>query len=40
MAWDLETGSLHRFRDHMVVLANGGYGRAFFSTTRKRSRLP
>jgi len=34
MAWDLETGRLHRFRAHMVVLATGGYGRAFFSTTQ------
>jgi succinate dehydrogenase / fumarate reductase flavoprotein subunit len=34
MAWDLETGSLHRFRAHMVVLATGGYGRAYFSTTQ------
>jgi succinate dehydrogenase flavoprotein subunit len=34
MAWDLETGSLHRFRAHTVVLATGGYGRAFFSTTQ------
>jgi succinate dehydrogenase / fumarate reductase flavoprotein subunit len=34
MAWDLETGRLHRFSAHMVVLATGGYGRAFFSTTQ------
>ena len=34
MAWELETGRLHRFRAHMVVLATGGYGRAFFSTTQ------
>ncbi len=34
MAWDLDTGRLHRFRAHMVVLATGGYGRAFFSTTQ------
>ena len=33
MAWDLDTGTLHRFRAHMVVLATGGYGRAFFSCT-------
>ncbi|MGO8921176.1 MAG: succinate dehydrogenase flavoprotein subunit [Stellaceae bacterium] len=33
LAWDLETGSLHRFRAHQVVLATGGYGRAYFSCT-------
>src|SRR6202012_2752549 len=33
LAWDLATGPLHRFRAHMVVLAPGGYGRAYFSCT-------
>lgn len=33
MAWNLEDGTLHRFRAQMVVLATGGYGRAFFSCT-------
>jgi succinate dehydrogenase / fumarate reductase flavoprotein subunit len=33
MSWDLATGELHRFRAHMVVLATGGYGRAYFSCT-------
>ncbi len=33
MAWDLATGQIHRFRAHEVVLATGGYGRAFFSAT-------
>jgi succinate dehydrogenase / fumarate reductase flavoprotein subunit len=33
MAWNLDDGSLHRFRAHKVVLASGGYGRAFFSCT-------
>ncbi len=33
MAWDLAEGTLHRFRAHMVVLATGGYGRAYFSCT-------
>jgi succinate dehydrogenase / fumarate reductase flavoprotein subunit len=32
-AWDLNTGELHRFRAQKVVLATGGYGRAFFSCT-------
>lgn len=33
MAWDLKTGILHRFKAHVVVLATGGYGRAYFSAT-------
>ncbi|MBW7835891.1 MAG: succinate dehydrogenase flavoprotein subunit [Sphingomonadales bacterium] len=33
IALDLATGTLHRFRAHMVVLATGGYGRAYFSCT-------
>src|SRR5258707_9838789 len=33
MAWNLEDGTLHRFRAHLVVLATGGYGRAYFSAT-------
>jgi succinate dehydrogenase / fumarate reductase flavoprotein subunit len=33
LAWDLQEGTLHRFRAHMVVLATGGYGRAYFSCT-------
>ena len=33
LAWDLATGELHRFRAKQVVLATGGYGRAYFSAT-------
>ena len=33
MAWCLEDGSIHRFRAQTVVLATGGYGRAFLSCT-------
>ena len=33
MAWNLEDGTLHRFNAHYVVLATGGYGRAYFSCT-------
>jgi succinate dehydrogenase / fumarate reductase, flavoprotein subunit len=33
MAWNLDDGTLHRFNAHMVVLATGGYGRAYFSCT-------
>jgi len=33
IAWCLEDGSIHVFRSHTVVLATGGYGRAFFACT-------
>src|SRR6516225_9734338 len=33
MAWRLDDGTLHRFRAHVVILATGGYGRAYFSCT-------
>ncbi len=33
MAWNLEDGTIHLFRAHMVVLATGGYGRSYFSCT-------
>jgi succinate dehydrogenase / fumarate reductase flavoprotein subunit len=33
LAWDLQDGTLHRFRAHTVILATGGYGRAYFSCT-------
>jgi succinate dehydrogenase / fumarate reductase flavoprotein subunit len=33
LAWNLDDGSIHRFRAHEVVLATGGYGRAYFSCT-------
>jgi succinate dehydrogenase / fumarate reductase flavoprotein subunit len=33
VAWNLDDGSLHVFKAHMVVLATGGYGRAYFSAT-------
>ena len=32
-AWKLDDGTLHRFRAQTVILATGGYGRAFFSCT-------
>ncbi len=32
-AWCLEDGTIHRFRAQMVVLATGGYGRAYLSCT-------
>jgi succinate dehydrogenase / fumarate reductase flavoprotein subunit len=33
MAWKLDDGTIHRFRAHRVILATGGYGRAYFSCT-------
>jgi succinate dehydrogenase / fumarate reductase flavoprotein subunit len=33
MAWNLDDGTIHRFRAHQVILATGGYGRAYFSCT-------
>jgi len=33
VAIDLATGRLHRFAARMVILATGGYGRAYFSCT-------
>ena len=33
MAWNLEDGSIHRFRAHMVILATGGYGRTYLTCT-------
>ena len=32
-AWKLDDGTLHRFQGQMVILATGGYGRAYFSAT-------
>jgi succinate dehydrogenase / fumarate reductase, flavoprotein subunit len=34
LAWRLEDGTLHLFRAQIVVLATGGGGRAYFSTTQ------
>ncbi|MBS94813.1 MAG: succinate dehydrogenase flavoprotein subunit [Chromatiales bacterium] len=33
IAIDMATGELHRFQAHKVILATGGYGRAYFSCT-------
>ena len=33
IAWNLDDGGMHRFSAKMVVLATGGYGRAYFSAT-------
>ena len=33
IAWKLDDGTIHRFRANSVILATGGYGRAYFSCT-------
>ena len=33
VALNLAEGTIHRFRAHLVILATGGYGRAYFSCT-------
>jgi succinate dehydrogenase / fumarate reductase flavoprotein subunit len=33
MAWNLEDGTIHRFRAQTVVMATGGYGRTYLSCT-------
>jgi succinate dehydrogenase / fumarate reductase flavoprotein subunit len=35
LAWNMEAGTLHRFRAHRTVLATGGYGRVYFSCTAR-----
>ena len=35
MAWNLDDGTIHRFRAHHVILATGGYGRAYFYLHRR-----
>jgi len=32
-AWNLQDGTIHRFRAHITILATGGYGKAYFSAT-------
>ncbi len=33
MTWNLDDGTIHRFRAQKVILATGGYGRSYFSCT-------
>src|SRR3546814_3140292 len=33
IAMCLDDGTIHRFRSHAVVLATGGYGRAYYTCT-------
>ena len=33
VAFNLDDGTIHRFRAHMTIIATGGYGRAYYSCT-------
>src|SRR5476651_1198936 len=33
LAWNLDDGTLHRFRAHRVIMATGGYGRIYATCT-------
>ena len=33
MAWNLDDGTIHRFRAQIVIMATGGYGRVYFTCT-------
>ena len=35
MAWNLDDGTIHRFRAQKVILATGGYGRIYFDLHRR-----
>ncbi|MCF8480671.1 MAG: succinate dehydrogenase flavoprotein subunit [Rhodospirillum sp.] len=33
IAWNMDDGTIHRFKAHQTILATGGYGRSYFSCT-------
>jgi len=33
MAWNLDDGTIHRFRSHITIIATGGYGKIYYSST-------
>ena len=33
IAWNLNDGTIHRFRSHTVIIATGGYGKVYYSAT-------
>jgi len=33
LAWNLNDGTIHRFRSHITILASGGYGKIYYSAT-------
>ncbi len=33
IAWNLNDGTIHRFRSHITIIATGGYGKIYYSST-------
>ena len=33
IAWNLNDGTIHRFRSHVTILATGGYGKVYYTAT-------
>jgi len=33
IAWNLNDGTIHRFRSHITIIATGGYGKIYYSAT-------
>ena len=33
VAWNLNDGTIHRFRSHITIIATGGYGKIYYSAT-------
>ncbi len=33
IAWNLNDGTIHRFRSHITILATGGYGKVYYTAT-------
>jgi succinate dehydrogenase / fumarate reductase flavoprotein subunit len=33
IAWNLNDGTIHRFRTHITIIATGGYGKTYYSST-------
>ena len=33
LAWNLNDGTIHRFRSHITIIATGGYGKIYYSAT-------
>ena len=33
LAWNLNDGTIHKFRSHITILATGGYGKIYYSAT-------
>ena len=33
IAWNLDDGTIHRFRSHITIIATGGYGKVYYAAT-------